>query len=97
MLKEVTRDKVLSVIEIDRLLSVMEQNAPHILPLTHFALRVPCRRSELVNMRREDLDLFNNAIRVRNGTTKNDEGCWKPIPPDMVAHFRSLPENKACF
>ena len=42
-------------------------------------------------MRTEDLDLFRNAIRVRNGTTKNDQGCWKPVPPDMVAYFRSIP------
>ena len=91
MLKEVPRDKVLSEIEVDRFLGVMERESPHIHALTRFAMQVPCRRSELVNMRREDLDLFNNAIRVRNGTTKNDEGCWKPIPPNMVSYFRSLP------
>ena len=91
MLREVPRDKVLSPIEVQRLLNTLEREAPHVAPIARFALQVPCRRSELVNMRREDLDLINGAIRVRNGTTKNDKGCWKPIPPDMVGYFRSLP------
>jgi integrase len=90
-LKEVPRDAALSPEAIRSLLNVMEKHAPHLLPMTRFALQVPCRKSELVNMRREDLDLFNNAIRVRNGTTKNDLGIWKPIPPDMVHYFRNLP------
>ncbi len=92
MLREVPRDRVLSDEETLRLLNTIEKHAPHILPLCRYALQVPCRRSELVNMRREDLDLVSNSIRVRNGTTKNDRGCDKPIPPDMVAYFRSLPQ-----
>lgn len=23
--------------------------------------------------------------------TKNEDGAWKPIPPDMVSYFRALP------
>lgn len=90
-LKEVPRDAALSPEVVRVLLTVMEGHAPHLLPITRFALAVPCRKSELVNMRREDLDLFNNAIRVRNGTTKNDAGIWKPIPPDLLPYFRALP------
>ncbi len=90
-LKEVPRDASLSSEAARLLLTTMEAHAPHLLPVTRFALQVPCRKSELVNMRREDLDLFNNAIRVRNGTTKNDAGIWKPIPPDMLTYFRTLP------
>src|SRR5690606_19756306 len=33
------------------------------------------------------------SIRIRNGTTKNDQGCDKPIPPNMTAYFRSLPSD----
>ena len=104
--KEIARDRVLSEGEEVRFLEVMAREAPHILHLTRFALQVPCRKSELVKMRRDDLDLINNAIRVRNGTTKNDQGLWKPIPPDMVAYFRAVPaqcpwlfyrENKGDF
>lgn len=39
-------------------------------------------------------NLINNAIRIRNGTTKNDEGCWKPIPPDMASYLRALPPQR---
>lgn len=91
LLRQVARDKVLTQEEIHRLLSNIQRWAPHIEWVSRFALQVPCRRSELVNMRREDLDLTHNAIRVRNGTTKNDQGIWKPIPPDMVDYFRSIP------
>jgi integrase len=91
MLKEVARDKSLSQIEVQRLLNTIATEAPHLEQMVRFALQVPCRRSELVNMRQEDLDLIHNAIRVRNGTTKSDRGCWKPIPPEMAPYFRSIP------
>jgi integrase len=90
-LKEIPRDKVLTPEEEARLFQVITNEAPHLAAIVRFAILVPCRKSELVRMRREDLDLFNRTIRVRNGTTKNDEGCWKPIPPSMVAYFRSIP------
>jgi len=92
-LREVPRDAALNTENRRHLLTILEQHAPHLVPLSRFAFQVPCRKSELVNMRREDLDLINNAIRVRNGTTKNDQGIWKPIPPDMVGYFRSMPSE----
>lgn len=92
-LREVPRDRILSPEETSRLLDTMAREAPHILPMTLYALQVPCRKSELINMRRGDLDLVSKSIRVRNGTTKNDRGCDKPIPPDMVDYFRSLPQE----
>ena len=88
--KEVARDKVLTPEERQRLLNVMGREAPHLMPIFIYAMQIPCRKSELINMRREDLDMINNAIRVRNGTTKNDQGLWKPIPPDMVEYFRNI-------
>ncbi len=90
-LREVSRDRVLTDTEANRLLAVVSNQAPHLLPILTFALQVPCRKSELVRMVKADLDQANNAIRVRNGTTKNDEGCWKPIPPDMRGYFRAIP------
>lgn len=92
-LREVPRDKVLTKDEANRLLSLLAIEAPHLKPIFQFAYQVPCRKAELVNMRREDLDLPNNAIRVRNGTTKNDQGVWKPIPPSMAGYFRSIPQG----
>lgn len=88
---EVARDRFLSELEIQRLLNVLELEASHLVPIARFALQVPCRKSELVRMGRGDLDLFHNAIRVHNGTTKNEDGAWKPIPPELIGYFRSLP------
>ncbi len=90
-LKEVPRDQILTDQQRIVLFNVIRREAPHLEAVTNYALQVPCRKSELVRMGKDHLDLFNNAIRVRNGTTKNDEGVWKPIPPDMVEYFRSLP------
>lgn len=90
-LKEVPRDRRLTPEEIQRLMDTVSREAPHLVEIFWFALRVPCRKSELVNMGRRDLDLFANAIRVHNGTTKNDVGSWKPIPEEMLPYFRSLP------
>ena len=90
--REVPRDRVLTPYESLRLLNMLAVEAPHLVPLVRFALQVPCRKSELVNMRLEDLDLFSEppCIRVHNGTTKNGEGCWKIVPPDMLPYFQSL-------
>jgi integrase len=90
-LKEMPRDVILSDADIKNLLSVIDREAPHLSAIVRFALQVPCRKSELVNMTKGDLDLIHNAIRVKAEVSKNDRGCWKPIPPDMVSYFRNLP------
>lgn len=87
---EIPRDRFLTDLEEKNLLNALPA---HLVPVTRFALRVPCRKAELVAMTRADLDLFHNAIRVHNGTTKNEEGAWKPIPPELVPYFRSLPAD----
>lgn len=92
-LKTVPRDVIITPEQQAALMKSIKKNAPHIEPVVRYALQVPCRRSELVNMRRDDLDLFNNCIRVRNGMTKNDAGIWKPIPPDMIEYFRNIPKE----
>jgi integrase len=92
-LKEFARDVVLSEADRLRLLNVIDQEAPHLSAIVRYAMLVPCRRSELVNMAKDDLDLIHGAIRVKAMTAKNDRGCWKPIPPDMITYFRNLPKE----
>jgi integrase len=94
-LKEYPRDRVLSDFELKKLLRVISEEEPHILSIFQYALSVPCRKSELVNMRRENMDLEAStpSIWIPHGTTKNGRGCYKPIPPDMLDYFRSIPED----
>jgi integrase len=91
--KETPRDRTLTPEEKNKLLNVISTLRPHLYWITKFALQVPCRRSELQNMKREDLDLPNKVIRIRSGTSKNDLGMWKPIPPDMIEYFSTLPSE----
>ena len=90
--KETPRDVTLTEKQEENLLRVIDAEAPHLGAAVRYMLRVPCRAwSEVVRMRRDDLDLFHNYIRVRNGTTKNGAGIDKPIPPELVPYMRSIP------
>lgn len=94
ILKVIPRDVTLSEIDRQRLLNVIDREAPHLSAIIRFALEVPSRKSELVNLKREDLDLINGAVRVRHGNAKGDNGSWKPIPPGyLTEYFRKLPAD----
>lgn len=92
-LEETPRDRMLTPQETARLLLVIRAEAPHLEHIFWFALRVPCRKAELVDMEKPDLDLFNDMIRVHDGDTKSGAGCWKPIPEEMRTYFRTLPPD----
>jgi integrase len=92
-LEETPRDRLLTTEEQARLLAVLEREAPHLLPAVNFARQIPCRTNEIVNMRREHLNLFKNTITVPGNYTKNGEPCVKLIPPDMLEYFRTLPKE----
>lgn len=94
ILKVVPRDIYLSELDRQRLLNVIDREASHLSAIARFAFAVPCRKAELVNLRREDLDLINSAIRVRHGNAKGDNGSWKPIPPGwLTEYFQRLPKE----
>lgn len=94
MLKIVPRDIALSDIDRQRLLNVVDKEAPHLSAIVRFALAVPSRKAELVALRREDLDLFHGVVRVRHGNAKGNQGSWKPIPPGWLTdYFRDLPAD----
>lgn len=90
ILKIIPRDVVLSETDQERLLKVIDKEAPHLSQIIRFALAVPSRRTELVNLRREDLDLFNMCVRVRHENAKGNRGSWKPIPEELHDYFRQL-------
>ncbi|MBN1981526.1 MAG: site-specific integrase [Chitinivibrionales bacterium] len=91
--REIPRDFVLNTDEQQRLISVLNDRFPYLVPIVTYIIQVPCRRTEIVNARRENYDQINQVIRISNGTTKTDEGVYKPIPPNMIEYFKSLPSD----
>lgn len=89
--KETPRDISISEEEKETLIATIQELRPYLLPITLYALQIPSRTSELVNLKREDVDMVNNLIRIKNGKTKNGQGVTKPIPPNLVEYFRSIP------
>lgn len=89
--KEIPRDVTISEADRKKLIETALKNkrTEHLSNAINYAIQVPIRRSELVNMKVDDIDLFGvpPSVRIRNGTTKNDLGTWKPIPPDMMEFF----------
>lgn len=94
-LKEYPRDRVLSDDERKRLFTVLQDNETirHILPAVQFAIQVPIRRSELVHLTKDLLNVDSMVIKLKHGTTKNGNGTFIPVPPDMAAYFKNIPEQ----
>lgn len=88
--EETPRDKMLSIDEQEKVIAAANANprCRHLVPFLRFIMQVPCRKSEVIAARIRDYDEINQCIRIYNGTTKNDQGTWKPIPPDMIEWFR---------
>lgn len=91
--KEHPRDQSLTPEQEELLLKTIKKESPHIYHIVQFALIIPSRKGELVRMKRDDVDLINNTIRIKNGTTKNSQGVTKPIPPQMREYFENIPEK----
>lgn len=89
LFKETARDNYLTAEEVANIIAVSASNprTSHITEILRYYFSVPCRKSEVLRMKIADVDIFSMRIRVHNGTTKNDEGVWKPIPPAMQKWF----------
>ena len=72
-------------------LRLFKKKAPHIYPIVLFTLYVPCRRGELLSLKRSTYNRFNNTITVPGDKTKNKRPCIKPIPDCMTEYFQSIP------
>jgi integrase len=88
--REIPRSRILSEEEKARLLDVVQREAPHLSPLLSFTLQVPCRRGEVLAMRREWYDPFNGTITIPAEHTKNKMMVVKPVPPDCRAYFQGV-------
>lgn len=88
--KELPRKRDIDELEVERLLTAIKKYRPYLLPIVQFALLIPSRRSELVQMRRSWVDLDNRCITIPDKYTKPDMECVKPIPPSMVEYFENI-------
>jgi integrase len=93
--KETARDIFLPASEIRKIIltAAKNRNTRHIARLLQFYFSVPSRKTEIIRMKILDVDIFNWRVRVYNGTTKNDAGVWKPIPPTMRSWFKQRIRN----
>ena len=100
-----SRKKALTSDQEENLLRVISdpQNPElnYLEPVVKFCLQVPCRKAEILEMTKKDLDFGSEVPNIHvegfkeiNGKisrTKNKEDCWKPIPSNMMDYFRNLP------
>lgn len=91
--RETPRDMGLSEPDRLRLINAVRTNdrARYLEPLITFASLVPTRRGELSRLSRDAVDLFNGVIRLANGTTKNRDGRYLPIPDECREYFENIP------
>ena len=89
--KEDRRDRYLTQEEWLRLLAAIKEHRPYILPIVQFMMAVPCRKSELVEAKRDQYNPFIQTIYIPD--TKAGIPVNKPIPPDMVDYFKSIPAD----
>jgi integrase len=88
--REIPRSRILAEDEKGRLLDVVAREAPHLHPMLSFVMQVPCRRGEVLAMRREDYDPFSNVIRIPAERTKAKTACIKPIPANCREYFQAV-------
>lgn len=60
-------------------------------PLWYYMSRVPSRLSEVISMRRGQIDMIGRKIELPDGSTKNGRGRRLDIPSEMWGYFVSLP------
>ena len=89
---EIPREVECSNEDIERLLEVCLEHAPHIFPIVQYASIIPSRISLLVNMKVNWI--HGNSIKVPAQFTKHGKSDdTKPIPPQMLEYFQTLPED----
>lgn len=62
-------------------------------PLWYFSNRVPCRISEIINLKKENLHLSSGRIFLNGSLTKNGDARKLTIYPEMYEYFETLPDD----
>jgi len=94
LFKEVPRTRIIRDEEIIRLYETIKLHRPYLYHLVLFAVQIPTRKSALVNMRRSWVDIEAKTITIPPQFTKHHQhDDVKPIPPNMVEYFNSIPNE----
>ena len=54
-------------------------------PIALFAYNTGCRKSEILGLRWDQVDLLAGVVRLRQGETKNGEARVIPLVPELIA------------
>jgi len=93
-LPEVPRTRIIKESEIQSLISVIQEHKPYLYPVFLFSIQIPTRKSALMNMRTSWVDIDTNTITIPVEYTKHKKHVdVKPIPPNMIDHFKSIPKE----
>ena len=84
------RDRVLSKKEFEKLLSFCPPHTARIVMMAYFTAM---RRSEILNLKWDRVDLKNGFIRLRPEDTKTKEGRAIPMHPEIMEILKALPRD----
>ena len=86
------RDRILSDKELNRLLETANQSSIYCMrQLIILAIETLCRRSELLNLKRSDVDYHNRTAHIK--TTKNNTPRTIGLSPLAITTFKALPST----
>ena len=88
MLKENNTRK--GFFEHEHFLALMEHLPEQVKPVITFAYHTGWRRSEILDLRWNQVDLKEGTVRLEPGDTKNDEGRTIYMEPDLLDMMREL-------
>ena len=84
------RERVLSHEEYERLIACCP---PHTARIVMMAYYTAMRKGEILNLKRNRIDMINGFIRLRPEDTKTDEGRTIPIHPEIMDMLKSMPRD----
>lgn len=76
--------------EHEDFLALLEELPDHLKPVVTFAYHTGWRRSEILDLRWNQVDLEEKTVRLEPGDTKNDEGRTIYMEPDLWDMIRDL-------